>query len=400
MRKVRAEAKFHVRPRGEGAKAVDVDLDASLDDARHQALDQRLFVERLLDRRFGAFVAPRMVGEDDQAAASTVVVHDADEVRAHLEDDARDLWLAQRLGNGDRRGSVCVGRLVVDGSRRRLGWQGGFRGRRLLHRRVGAFWSGDDGRGGPLLWSGRGRRGIRLVVGDEHLASVEDRVRLAGDVDEDRVVGDGDDLAEDDVAPVDGRALARRTWLALLAFGLLLGRLDGRVVRDRGARGLGPFGRVSLFASGACFGPRGGGAVLLATTAATALLLALGRRRAVGGHRTGVPRVVAILGIVLGFGTIRDNRVRFGELEGGGTAAALDRDVVLRAVLVPVARLGRGLARAVGGRHRRPRGRRRQRSVGRCRRRRGLLLRGIRGGHGQEAREPSAKFRAFPVNSR
>ena len=44
---------------------------------------------------------------------------------------------------------------------------------------------------------------------EEHLAAIEDRLRLAGDVDEDRVVGDLDDLAEDDVARVDRGPLAR-----------------------------------------------------------------------------------------------------------------------------------------------------------------------------------------------
>ena len=77
----------------------------------------RLVVEGLLDDRLRALGTMRMVREHHQAAARAVVVHDGDEVRAHLEGDAGDLGLTRR-----RR------RLGIDGhGRRRCGAQPGFR---------------------------------------------------------------------------------------------------------------------------------------------------------------------------------------------------------------------------------------------------------------------------------
>ena len=104
VREVRPEAQVDVRAGGERAQAVHVHLDAALDDAGDEPLDGRLVVEGLLDDGLRALGAMRVVRQHDEAAARAVVVHDADEVGAHLEDDARDLGLAVRgrLGLGER----------------------------------------------------------------------------------------------------------------------------------------------------------------------------------------------------------------------------------------------------------------------------------------------------------
>jgi len=73
-----------------------------------------------------------------------------------------------------------------------------------------------------LFGIGLGRLAIGLVRAvvllgflfrDEELAEIEDRLGLAGEIHEERVFGDLDDLAEDDVADVERGALALRTLL-------------------------------------------------------------------------------------------------------------------------------------------------------------------------------------------
>ena len=242
----------------ERAEPVDVDLDAALDDAGDEAEDGGLLLERLLHDRPRAIRAPRVVREDDEPAPRAVAVDDGDEVGPHLEDDAGNLRIAGRLGLGGRLGSG--GRLGLGlGCGHALGFGRGFgRGLRLgpglgrglglaarLGRRLGR--PGGLGRGlgrleGRLVGHGRrrslalgrrlacgprlDRRGSRrarlvLVVADEELEPVEDRPGLAGQVDQDRVLGDLEDLAEDDVADIDGRALARRP-VALFLLAVLL----------------------------------------------------------------------------------------------------------------------------------------------------------------------------------
>jgi hypothetical protein len=67
---------------------------------------------------------------------------------------------------------------------------------------------------------GRGRARRRLagvvIVEQQHLAPVEDRVRFSRDVDEDRLVGDLEDLPEDDVAPIHRGTFARRSRVLLV----------------------------------------------------------------------------------------------------------------------------------------------------------------------------------------
>src|SRR5208283_576276 len=97
--------------------------------------------------------------------------------------------------------------------------------------------------------AGRGASGPRLsfvlISQEQELASIEDRVRLAGDVDDDRFVGDLEDFAEDDIACVDRRALALRPVLALW-LALSLARTATRIVllgvQPFGARFRGAFG--------------------------------------------------------------------------------------------------------------------------------------------------------------
>ena len=85
-------------PGRERAQAVDVDLDAALDDARDEARARSSCPEAPSRRAALAFSsALRVVREDDETAARAVVVDDADEVRADLEDDAGDLGVLGRL---------------------------------------------------------------------------------------------------------------------------------------------------------------------------------------------------------------------------------------------------------------------------------------------------------------
>ena len=98
MREVGAEAQIDVRPGRERPEAVDVDLDAALDDAGDQPERSCvLLVARLLDERLGLLERAWVVREHDEPAARAVVVDDADEVRAHLEDDPRNLRLLRRF---------------------------------------------------------------------------------------------------------------------------------------------------------------------------------------------------------------------------------------------------------------------------------------------------------------
>ncbi len=361
--------------------------------------------------------------EHDEPAARAVVVNDADEVGAHLEDHARNLRLLRclrflrrlRCGGYDRFHGRLRGRHV---GRRRLGRRCLGR-KRLGRRRLGGLRYGRRGRlddygGGldrlagrscvdldrrcPSRW--RGRRGI-VFVGEEHLATIEDRVRLAGDVDEDGLVVDLEDLAEDDVAGVDGRTLARRPRLLLaprFAPLGLLGRLrpfgfDCTAFALRGTR------RARALAWGARL------VALLAASAPTALLLAcrvrtsrLARPLPLSGlgpaWRLVVPlvavRLVAVPLVAVRLVPVRLVSVRLSR-----------RGVRVRALGVRrgLGRRGRcslPIARRVAGRGRiTRRGRMPVRDV-----RRRVLRRRVRGTHGEEAREPSANRAAFPVNSR
>jgi hypothetical protein len=99
----------------------------------------------------------------------------------------------------------------------------------------------DGGGGGGLF----GR-----VIGQRQLAKVEDGLALAGEVDEEHLIGDLDDLPEDDVPEVERRPLARLARAILLRSLLLvalLGRPAAAVDLRLAVVGVrGPFGTLAV----------------------------------------------------------------------------------------------------------------------------------------------------------
>src|SRR5688572_21715367 len=93
MREIAARTKLDVRCRRERTKAVDVDLDAAFDRARHETEDERARLRCFGDDRLRLLDALWMVREDDETSAASIVVHEPDERRARLEDDTRELRL-------------------------------------------------------------------------------------------------------------------------------------------------------------------------------------------------------------------------------------------------------------------------------------------------------------------
>jgi hypothetical protein len=242
-------------------------------------------------------------------------VDDADEGGADLERDDREVapGLCGRRDGSLGRGGIAFGRSDGSDGRSSLG-----DGRRDVALRRG---DGSDGRSSVAL--GRrcgslGRSGVALgrlslarrrqrlvvhlfgvgpvleVVGEIELAPIEDAAPLAREIDEQSVVGDLRDLAEDDVAWVERRALALLTRAFLLPRTVPAGSF-AFLGLGRGA--LAPFGRTlgSLGArSGGRFARDRSVALLLAT--ATALLLRAGRAGRTGSFGAGVLRRFLVSG--------------------------------------------------------------------------------------------------------
>ena len=174
---------------------------------------------------------------------------------ALADEDARGLRLRRlRLGSGLRDGGRWLGA--------RFGREG--HGRGLLD---GARFAGDEIAGVELVVVVEVTAGpLRRLLGEEKLVAIEDRLGLAEQVDEERLVGDLGDLAEDDVAPTPNAATfprghrIRTAALATLALPLLL-------LRMRLAFGSALRADLTAFACSA---------TLLALTTATLLLLARG----------------------------------------------------------------------------------------------------------------------------
>jgi hypothetical protein len=234
------------------------------------------------------------------------------------------------------------------------------------------------------------------LIGQIHFVAIEDAARLPREVDVDRVVGDLDDLSEDDIADAERRAFTRETIvlrplfaIMLLRLGLTRTRALGPVTRrgfaafDRAGHGLAPGGRrrplgddqFAVRAERARRSRRG--AALLATTTAPLARSACDASR-VGSAFTGsvglvvsvvgpfVPLTTGATGVGVTFtacrvGGRRSDGVRVGDVgrrRGGltGAMSARGRTGRLRVALGRRALRGRAV---LGARHLRSRGARR-----------------------------------------